>query len=249
MRKVKTEMDPGKHIFIYKIIFILTFLMTSESTVAAEVTVYDAVIPSGRPVTLQAVTKGGFFPEGGKVVEFFADGKRIGRTLSGGDGYAFMKYTPVSPGIKVLKASAGSDADEGTILATRKQDRVILVAIEDTLFTSPYSFNAVPEGRDAILKLQKKFRILYLSTFMDVKRSRKWLRTNGFPLLPVLNWRGADALAELQEQKIKIYALVGPPDMLSGAREIKRKFSFEETEEATVVKDWNELVKRLRTGE
>jgi hypothetical protein len=239
-------MEIMKDIFICTVICILTFLVAGKSMVEAEVIVCDAVIPSGRPAMLKAVTKGSFFPEGGKVVEFFVDGKRIGRTLSGGDGYAFMKYTPPLPGIKVLKASSAGESDEGTILATKRQDRVVIVGLESSLFTYPLSFEALPEGKEAMQQLKTRFRIIYVSTTIGAKRSREWLRAEGFPVFPVLNWNGSDMLADLQEQKIEIYAVVGSPDMLSSAKRIKRKFSFEETEEATVVKDWKDLVKRLR---
>jgi len=235
-----------RNIFICTVICILTFLIAGKSTVEAEVIVYDAVTPSGAAVTLKAVTKGSFFPEGGKVVEFFADGKKIGRTLSGGDGYAFLKYTPPLPGIKVLKASSDGESDEGTILATKKQERVVIIGLESSLFTYPLSFEPLPEGKEAMQQLKTRFKVIYVSTTVGAKRAREWLRAEDFPVFPVLNWNGSDMLAELQEQKIEIYAVVGSPDMLSSAKQIKRKFSFEETEDATVVKDWNDLVKRLK---
>lgn len=239
-------MEIMKNIFICTVICILTFLIAGKSMVEAEVIVYDAVIPSGMAITLKAVTKGSFFPEGGKVVEFSADGKRIGRTLSGGDGYAFLKYTPPLPGVKVLKASSDGESDEGTILVTKRHDKVVIIGLESSLFTYPLSFEPLPEGKEAMQQLKTRFKIIYVSTTIGAMRSREWLRAEGFPVFPVLNWNGSDMLSELKEQKIEIYAVVGSPEMLSSAKHIKRRFSFEETEEATAVKDWKDLVKRLK---
>lgn len=219
--------------------------MAHGSNVSAEVAVSDAAVSFGRTVILKAVTKGRMFPEGGKIVEFFEDGKRIGRTLSGGDGYAFLKYTPDSPGIKILKASSGDESDEGTILVTEKRDRVIIVGIESSLSADSLFLESLQEGKEAILRLEKKFMIIYVSTIMGVKRSRGWLKTNSYPVFPVLNW-GTDTVSDLQEHEVKIYAVVGSPEMISQVKDVNKKFSFEETEEATVVKDWKEIVKQLK---
>ncbi|MEE8328846.1 MAG: hypothetical protein V3R54_02825, partial [Thermodesulfovibrionia bacterium] len=67
--------------------FIIIILLVIPFTFAfAGVMVYDSVTTTGNAVKLTAVTKGLFFPEGGKLVKFYLDGKHIGTNLSGGDG-------------------------------------------------------------------------------------------------------------------------------------------------------------------
>ena len=87
--------------------------------------------------------------------------------------------------------------------------------------------------------------IIYLTTVLGVKQSRKLLKENDFQLSTVLKWEGADMLAELYDGGIRIYAVIGSPDLLSGVSDIKKKFSFEETEDGVTVRDWDDLSDRL----
>ncbi len=221
------------------------FLSISVITASAGVVVYDDVAPVKKILKLKAITKGKFFPEGGKLVKFYVNGKHIGTTLSGGDGYAFMKYLSPSRGIKNLKVEAGDETDEGVLLIIGKNDRVILIAIESTLFESIFPLKPTKEGKEGLQQLSKKFRIIYLTTLIGTTNSRKWLKDNGFPLSPVLKWEGAEMLAELQEKGIQLYAIIGSAELISEASDIKKKFTFEETEEGIVVKDWKDLLKKL----
>ncbi|RJQ50199.1 MAG: hypothetical protein C4538_00445 [Nitrospiraceae bacterium] len=202
-------------------------------------------MPLGKTGTLKAFTTGRLFPEGGKIVEFFADGKQIGRTLSGGDGYAFIRHSPSARGVKMIRISAGASSDEGTLLVTGKKDKVILIEIESILFTRPFSFEPSKEGKEALKQLSKQFMIIYLSGIMDMKRSRLWLKEKEFPLFPVFPPGNADITANLEEEGIPVYAIIASPDTLSRTQHAEKKFSFEGSEEDTVVKDWKELLKKL----
>ncbi len=70
------------------------FALLSPADALAEVVVQDMVSPVGREVMLRAETKGGFFSKGGALVEFFVDGKSVGKNLSGGDGLAYLQFCP-----------------------------------------------------------------------------------------------------------------------------------------------------------
>jgi len=91
-------------------------LLAFTGFASAEVMVFDAVASADKPVRLKALTKGKIFPEGGKLVKFYIDEKQAGKTLSGGDGYAFISYSFNGPGLKALKATSGDDTDEGVVL-------------------------------------------------------------------------------------------------------------------------------------
>lgn len=220
-------------------------LGTLTATTSAGITVYDDAVSVNKSVKLVAITKGRFFPAGGKLVKYYVDEKHIGTNLSGGDGYAFITYVPSSRGIKKLKVESGGERDEGVLLITDKNDRVLLIAIEDSLFKSLLSFKPLKEGSEAIQQLAKDFRIIYLTTLMGINQSRKWLKDNGLPLLPVLKWEGAEIIAVLQEQGVPLHAIIGSPEILAEASDINKRFSFEETEDGTEVKDWEDLIKQL----
>ncbi len=229
--------------------FILFFVHCNSAS--AKVIVYDSVASRGKAVRLTAVTKGVFFPEGGILVKFYLDGKHIGTTLSGGDGYAFLKYLPHSQGVKYLKAERGVDTDEGVLLVTGKNEKVLLVEIEGTLLAPEIQdlFHPVQGGKEALQRLSERFRIVYVTTLTGVRESRKWLKENGFPLSAILKWEGADMLSELQDRKINLHAIIGSPGLISEVQGIPKRFSFRETENGVEVKDWDDLSKQLIAGD
>ena len=220
-------------------------LIFFSANASAGVSVFDDVVTVNKTIKLKAVTKGIFFSEGGKLVTFYLGEKKIGTTLSGGDGYAFLKHTPSAPGIISLKVESGKETDEGVLLVVGREEKVIAVEIESALFESILTLKPSKEGEEAMHRLSKKFRIIYLTTVLGVKQSRKLLKKNDFQLSTVLKWEGADMLAELYDGGIRIYAVIGSPDLLSGVSDIKKKFSFEETEDGVTVRDWDDLSDRL----
>jgi hypothetical protein len=227
-------------------LLLTTFLFTLAVPASADVTVFDTVSSFNESIKLKALTKGRFFPEGGKLVTYRVDGMGIGTTLSGGDGYAFMKYKSTSRGIKILKVESGEDTDEGVLLITGKKDRVILIEIESALFDSMLSFKPSEKGRGPLNQLSKKNRIIYISTLMGMTQSRKWLKEHEFPSSPVFKWDGAELIDYLKEKHIPLYAIIGSPDVLTEASGIGKRFSFTETEDATEVRDWDELIEKLK---
>jgi len=233
--------------------FLLTlcfvFLITAHfNTAYADVIVYDDVTTTDKTVKLKALTKGKFFPAGGKLVEFYVEEKHIGTTLSGSDGYAFLKYHSRSPGIKKLKVKMDTETDEGILLVTNKNDNVLLIEVENTLLVTrlPDLFQPIKGSKEALQRLSKKFRIIYLTTMIGIKESRKWLKDNGFPSSAVMKWQENMTIDELQDRGIRLYAIIASPAVLSEASDIKNRFSFEETEDGVVVDDWDELLKQLK---
>lgn len=229
------------------ILFAILFFVFSNAA-SAEVVGYDSVTATHKTIQLKALTKGKFFPEGGRLVGFYLDGKHIGTTLSGGDGYALLEYLPISPGIKHLKVKAGVDTDEGVFLITGENDKVLLIEMEGILFVPTLRdlLQPVKGSKEALQRLSKKFKIVYLTTMIGVKESKGRLKDNGFPLSVVLKWKGVDLLDELQEQGIRLHAVIGSPSVVSECREhIKKRFSFEDTEDGVTVKDWEELLKQF----
>ena len=235
----------------YALILLLTSLASLLITNAASagITVFDVVVPAGKPVKLSALTKGMLFPEGGRLVTFYAGEKKIGTTLSGGDGYAYLKYTPSAPGAVPLKATSGEDSDLGVVLVTGRKEGVIIIEIEGALFDSMLSFKPAEHAPSILGSLPDRIRILYTTTLIGIAQSRNWLKEHHFPPSPVIQWGGAAMIADLEERGITISAVIASPDRLSEVIDVERRFSFQETENGTVVKDWDELVRRLEEKE
>ena len=227
------------------VIVLLIILCSSFSSAVAGVVVFDDVIPVNKTVKLNALTKGMFLPEGGKLVKFYVDGKYLGANLSGGDGYALFKYVPISAGIFILKVESGKDFDEGSLLVTAENDRILLIEIEKVFAEFPVSFKPAMDSAEVLQGLSKKFRIIYLTTLTGVELSRKLLKENTLPGSPVLKWEGPEMLDELLKRGIKLHAIIASPGILSEAPDINNKYSFEETEDGTAVKDWKDLLKHL----
>ncbi len=225
------------------IIFSLYFFISSDAI--AGVTAFDTVATINKPVKLQALTKGRFFSEGGKLVEFYIDEKHIGTTLSGGDGYAFLKYTPQSKGLKKIILKLSKESDEAMLLVTSKKDKVILIAVEASLFESTLSFKPAKGAKEAIDKITKKYRIIYLTSMIGIMQSKKWLNENKLHESIVFSWTGNNLIDDLRGKDINIFAIVGSPDMLAGIEDI-RKFSFKETDDGTEVEGWSDILEKLQ---
>ncbi|MEW6601936.1 MAG: hypothetical protein AB1499_13265 [Nitrospirota bacterium] len=227
------------------IIVVFILLVSCITPASAEVLIYDDVVPVGKTVKLNAVTKGRFFIEGGRLVTFYADGNSLGSNLSGGDGYAFLNYTPSSAGTFTLKAESGADKDEATLLVTAKTDRILLIEIETVFVEFPFSFKPAEESTKALQRLSRNYRILYITAMAGTEASEKVIRENSFPVSPVFKWEGAEFLDGLKEKGILPYAIVASAGVISDAMDIANRYSFEETETATSVKDWDDLLKKL----
>ena len=231
--------------FFFLIIVLLSFPV---NTAFADVVVFDNVVPVNKTIKLKALTKGRFFTEGGKLVTFYVEGKKIGTTLSGGDGFAFFKYTPSSQGIINIKVEAGDEGDEGVILAAGKKDNIVIIEIESILLENIFSRKAIKDSNESLKQLSENFRILYITTMIGARESRKWLKEKGFPVFPVFKWEGVEMLNELREQGIEVYAIIASPAVLSEASDINKRFSFNETEDATEVKDLPDFLNQLQSN-
>lgn len=97
--------------------------------------------------------------------------------------------------------------------------------------------------------IRKRFPVVLLSTsgFLKIKSLKEWLKRNEFPELPVIPWKQGTVFSEFHEEGFRIKAVIGNPGVITSAKEYKPlAFSFEETEDAIEVKEWEEIGKKLR---
>jgi hypothetical protein len=222
------------------------FVLLLPMAIHAEIVVYDSITAFKKPVMLKALTKGIVFPKGGVLVDFFVNGKHLGKTLSGGDGYAFFKYIPTRYGVNTVMVKSTDESAEGSLLVARKNENIVLLGIEGTIIESIFSREPKKGSVEGIKKIMGKYRVIYLTTMLGSNRSRKWLKEGGLPLSLILPWTGVDLLDELCDLGIKIIAIIGSASLIEESSEhVKKRYSFDDTENGIVVKDWNELVKKL----
>jgi hypothetical protein len=229
---------------------LLILIIALPQSAYSGVVVFDIVASPGNPVRLRALTKGRFFPEGGRIIDFFVSDRHLGSTLSGGDGYAFLEYIPKGRGLKKMKVKSGEESSEGMLLVARRNEKVILLEIEGSLMKSSLLTNEPgQDSSEVIKKLMDKYRIIYLTSLLGVELSRKLLSQGKVPPSVILKWKGPELLHELKELHLRLSAVVGSPAIISEASEqIKKRYTFSETDDGVVVKDWKELAEKLEPG-
>lgn len=208
----------------------------------------DDVVIAGREVVLKAETKGAFLLRGGEMVEFYVNGKSLGKSLSGGDGVAFKRFVPPKPGLYKIFVKSGSASDSGVVLALRKKSNLVCIDVEGGLTEGMFYEKVLPGSVKAVRAIHKKYPIVFLRTgLVGVKAVKEWLKKNDFPDLPVMSWRGGEVFGEVQEKGLMIKAVVGRPEVVNSAREYTHLlFSFHTLEEGETVDDWEEIVKHLK---
>jgi len=214
----------------------------------SDVIVQDSVVPVGKETMIKAEVKGKLFSKGGEMVEFFVNGKSIGKSMSGGDGLAFKQFVPSVTGMYQIKAKSGIDEGRGLLLSLRKGSGIVFVDVEGSLMEK-FSNNPKQGSQKVIKDIQKKFPVVLLHTtgFLNIKSIKEWLKKNEFLELPVLPWKQGSVFDDLHDEGFKMKAIIGSPDVIYSAKEYKPlAFTFEETEDAVEVKDWEEIGKKLK---
>jgi hypothetical protein len=212
------------------------------------VIVRDSVVRTGEEVMLEAETRGRFFRQGGERVEFLVEGRHVGKTLSGGDGFAYKKFVPARQCLFKIEARSGKEEGSGLLLSLGKGRSIVFIDAEGTLFSGLLSGEPREGSRKALAVINKKFPIVVLQTgLLGVSAIKAWLKEHKFPELPVIPWDQGRIFDEIAEKGLRIKAVVAGPDVVESSRKYRpTAFSFEETEDSKEVKDWEEIKRRLR---
>jgi L-rhamnose mutarotase len=226
------------------------FLFLSATPCLSAVIVYDQVTTVGTPVYLKVLTKGLFFAEGGRLVEFYLDDKSIGKNLTGGDGYGYKKYTSRRAGIIKVNARSKGESGSGLLLVMKKSEKAVLIEIESGFKDAFISQTAASADRRALKKLFKEYRVIYFSRYsryVGIRATKDWLDKFEFPAAPVLTWRGPQMLNALKARGVHLYAIIGSAEIIGQATEyIERRYTFEQTQNEKTVKDWQEIIELLQ---
>jgi len=229
--------------------FIFPLLVCSfPETASGRVIIGDIIALNQQRVMLRAKTTGKFFTKGGQIVEFFVDGESIGKTLSGGDGVAFKSFTPMKIGLYQIRAASGEDIGSGFLFSLKKYTGIVFIDVEGSLLQMRFSTASKKGSQKAIEEIYKKFPVVLLQTgFFGVTIVKAWLKKNNFPELPVVQWRQGAIFQEITQNELRIHAVIGSSSVIESAKDYNgRSFSFDALENSEVVKDWAEVVKKLK---
>ncbi len=229
-------------------VFMFLFAVSSFSNAA--VIVFDQVTTVGTPVYLKVLTKGRFFAQGGMRVAFYLDQKQIGKTLTGGDGYGFLKYIPQQKGLQKIEVRTETEQGSGLVLVMDITEKAVVIEIEGGLQNAFISESTKVESKNAVSAISQSYRIIYLNRFFGTTLSRKWLENQGFPSSAVLQWRGPQVFESLKEKGVNLLAFVGSAALVSEVLEyFENSYSFEETDKGKKVTDWPQVTKLILNGE
>jgi len=249
MMKIKRQ---GRHYLIFMqpaalVFYLAITVFFPPGTASSEVVFYDAVCLKDEKVMLKAVTKGKLFTKGGQMVEFFVNGRSIGRSLSGGDGVAFKEFKAAKTGLFKISVESGKDKDRGFLLALTKGTGLIFIDLAGSVF-QPRSGNPLKDSRKVIKAIARRFPVVYLQAgILDIKRFKKLRGEHEFPDAPLLQWKEGDVFEETDKRGLKIKVVIGSPPVIESAKAFKpRAFSFVEAESAEEVQDWEEIGKKMR---
>lgn len=225
----------------------LNLLWGSAFCAHAGVVFFDSVTTVHTPVYLKVLTKGFLLPEGGRRVDIYSEGQLLGRVLSGGDGYGYMKLIPEAAGLKTYEARMDGHSDSASLLVMKTTDRALLFEIE-LLSRDFLSQGAGKDARNALNTLNKKFKLIYLTRLVGPTVAKKIIAAANLPASIVLAWQGPDLLEDLKSRQIAVTAIIGSAETVAEAEdEVPHRFTFEESEdEEAYAEDWEAIIKKLR---
>ena len=108
----------------------------------------------------------------------------------------------------------------------------------------------IEEGKSG-KEIHKRFSILYLqTTVVGLRAVKGWLQENEFPKLPVVPWKQGAIFNEIAKKELSIKAVIAVPKVIESAEGYKPlSFSFEASDYAEKVKDWEEITSRLKNSD
>jgi len=214
----------------------------------AEVIVHDLVVRTDEEVMLKAETKGRIFRKGGETVTFLVEEKVLGKTLSGGDGFAYQRFVTQKTGLFKIEARSGNEEGHGLLLSLKRGSGIVFVDVEGTLFKGRFSDEPREGSRKAFRAINKKFPLIYLQTgLLSTSALKALLKKLEFPELPVIPWDQGRVFDEIAKKGFNIRAVDAGADVIESSKKYKPSaFSFEDTEDSEEVKDWEEIRKKLR---
>jgi hypothetical protein len=212
----------------------------------ADVMVYDRVTTVGTTVTLVVQTTAFFMADGGRLVDIWLEAEHLGRIMSGGDGYGYLRLTPHRAGLFKITARSRDTSASGLLLVLEKSDQVLLIEADAVLKEITLRPDTRESFRGAFESIRQRFRLIFVYRFLGSVFSKSRLEKEGLAPAVVIPWKGARSLEALRDQDVQIHAVIGSAEMVAAARgRVPIRISFEKTKGAQTVSGWEELAKAL----
>ena len=228
--------------YLLPILIILTIVPASHG----KVVVFDHVTTVQSPINIRVLTRDGFFSAGGRMVDIYLDNNLLKKILTGGDGYGYLKYTPVEAGLKIITARSNADKASGLILVMEENEKALIIETEAAFKDTVFSDEIRASSLKAVKALSENYKIIYLSRFLGKGITGSWLEKQNFPQSVILRWRGPTTLENLKNNRVQLHAIIGSAKVISAATEqIEKRLSFEQTKNGNTVKDWDEILNLL----
>lgn len=187
-------------------------LLDAADKSAATLFVKDALTSPNQPATIEAKLIGkGLLTStalGGEPLELVVDGDVVATAMTGGDGRAFLIYTPKAQGIKPIHVRVGKsprvDQMEGkaNLVVWEKRQPLLMIELLSVMDISPPSRvpaigprieskgTPMSEAADELEKLTRfYYRVIYvvplaqgMDGFQASREAREWLETHKFPV-------------------------------------------------------------------
>jgi hypothetical protein len=147
-----------------------------------------------------------------------------------------------------MRAASGEDKSSGLLFSLKKDTGIVFVDVEGSLLQMRFSTVPKKESQKAVEEIYKKFPVVFLQTsFFGVTIVKAWLKKNNFPELPIVPWRQGAIFQEITQNGLRIHAVIGSSNVIESAKDHNgRSFSFSDLENSEVVKDWAEVVEKLK---
>jgi hypothetical protein len=232
---------------VFELLLIISGLLFARDAVA-DLFVYDMVARKGEKVVITVESRGRLFAKGGVVIELSADGRSLGKALSGGDGFAYKEFVPGKTGVYRLAAKSGEEEGRGLLLSIDKGKRVVLVDFEGSMLESPFSRKLRDGSKKVLSEINRRYPVIFLQTgLLGLKHIKAFLQENGMTDFPVLSWNEGSLFDEFSEKGYRIKAVVGSPGVIESAKRHRPLlFSFGEAKGAERVGEWKEIGKKLK---
>jgi hypothetical protein len=186
-------------------------LLNAADKTAATLFVKDALTLPNHPTTIEAklIAKGLLASTalGGEPLELVVDGNVVATAMTGGDGRAFLTYTPKARGFQPVHVRVGKsprvDPAEGqaNLAVWEKRQPILTIELSSLMDISPPSRvptigpsaeskgKPMSEAADELEKLTRfYYRVIYVAPlpqgrdgFQASMEAREWLETHKFP--------------------------------------------------------------------
>lgn len=203
---------------LFLLLVVLPSQLLAVEKSSATILVRDALTAPGQPATVEAklISKRLMLIAalGGEPLELIVEGKVVATALTGGDGRAFLSYTPKAQGLAPVQVRIGNSPriapteGQANLSVWEKRQPILIIEmaalIEDPIPSRVPPVGIVlestrkprPEAADELAKLtQFYYRVIYVITVPAGRDGvqmgtevREWLKANKFPtgyVLPV----------------------------------------------------------------